>query len=188
MRNQALAYLCIVLTFINACGRNEMTESLAMDTLSDLPMSTGMMATSFDDSTPVTADNLAGLVQHLVDSGEVELRGAARMAVSVDNQVDMKAFNDLMTLLQTQKGKKPSVLKLASGIMAMNAGNATKAGVDLEAILALISQLAPLIAAVAPQFAPIIMAITTLLPLVIQIINMFKKPSAAYGALVPAAA
>ena len=62
-------------------------------------------------------------------------------------------------------------------------------GSKLESILALITQLAPLISAIAPQFAPVIAAITTLVPLVIQIINLFKKPSASFdGALRPVTA
>ena len=48
----------------------------------------------------------------------------------------------------------------------------------MKPLLAILQAVAPIIAVIAPQFAPIIAALTTIVPLVITFISLFKKPAA----------
>lgn len=182
MRHPALILLAISLVIFTACGIEflppTMTEDEAIDTLLAVPMTTGSGSRGITAQSDVSVENLGFLVQDLVDSGRVQVRGAARGAVSSSGKVDLSTLNQVIGLLQGQNGQRPSLLNIASGLAALNGGSGSTAGSKLQGILELLNQLAPIIATVAPQFSGIITAITTIAPMIIAIVQMFKKPKA----------
>lgn len=185
MRHPALIMLAIGLVVFAGCGRqNQMSDEQAMDMLASMPMSSGGSTKSVDENTDVSVDTLNAVI--LQAASQTSLSGKARLAVSTTSgapKIDLTVLNQLLGLLQGQNGQ-PNIIQIVQQLLNMNAGNASGTGSKLDAILALITQLAPVIATIAPQFAPIITAVTTILPLVMNIINMFKKPKPSPSAAV----
>lgn len=174
MRHPAIIMFAIALIVFTGCGRPPMTENEAVETLANVQMSSGQ--TSSEADAEVTVDNFNAMVQRFAVSD-------TRAAVSSSApKLDLSLITQVIQLLQsqTQNGQKPNLMSLVNALLAMNSNSTAPAtGSKLESILALINQLAPLISTFAPQFAPILAAVTTFLPLVINIINMFKKPKPA---------
>jgi len=182
MRHPAIVMLAIFLVINAGCGRQAMTEDQAIDTLMEIPLSSSdntSAKNSMDPNAEVTLENFQVIVDNVVASGEARLNGNARAAVSLNTtKVDLSALTQLMSLLQLNNGQRPTLLGLAKAFLALNKGtSAVQVSSKLDTILALIMQLAPIISMIAPQFAPMIMALTTLVPMVINIIAMFKKPT-----------
>ncbi len=169
MRHPALVMLAIGLIIFTGCGKPKMTQAEAVETLQMVPLA----STNSDDA---SIEGLRGMIQDLVDSGQVKVGTNARAAFSLGS-VNLGMLNQLLTLLQSLSGRKVNLMQLVTQLLAMNGNSTASTGTKLDAILALINQIAPIIIAIAPQYAAIITAITTFLPVVIGIIGMFKKPS-----------
>lgn len=169
MRHPALVMLAIGLIVFTGCGKPKMTQAEAVETLQMVPLSSS-------DSSEASVEGLRGMIQDLVDSGQVKVGSNARGAFSLGS-VNLTMLNQLLTLLQSQSGQKLNLMQLVTQLLAMNGNSTATTGTKLDAILALINQIAPIIIAIAPQYAAIITAITTFLPVVINIISMFKKPT-----------
>lgn len=168
MRHPALVMLAIGLIIFTGCGKQKMTQAEAVETLQMVPLTS-------NNSEDASIDNLRGMIQNLVDSGQVQVASSARGAFKL-GAVNLDMLNQVLALLQQQSGQKFNLMQLVTQLLAMNGNNTTTTGTKLDAILALINQIAPIIATIAPQFAPILAAISTFLPMVVGLINMFKKP------------
>ena len=191
MRKPGLVFLAITALLINACGKvstmktmsaGPMSETDALNLLSDVPMEP--MRGAIGAKKRVSVAELMALIQKLAAEGKIKVPAGMRTATG--GGLDLSQLQNVFTILN--QGGIFTIFKLASSLLSMNGGSTAGTGSALQNILNILTQLAPLIAAVAPQFAPIIAALTTIIPLVITFINLFKKPSAAlhWGAFVPA--
>lgn len=190
MRKPGLVFLAIAIMLINACGKvtsmkaasvGPMSETDALNLLSDVPMDP--MRTAIGTKKKVSVAELMALIQKLVAEGKIKVPAGMRSATG--GGVDLSQLQNIFTILN--QGGIGSIFSLANAIIGMNGGSTTGSGTALQNILNILTQLAPLIATIAPQFAPIVAALTTIIPLVITFINLFKKPSAAlhWGVLLP---
>lgn len=177
MRNSSLVLLVISALILGACGRMDisqrnasagLSESDAMDTLMTVPMAEGRYARRGGVSN-VSAEELQSILEDMVKSGRVGVRGRSAVAATTD----LSGLNQLFTLLQS--GQANSIMGLASGLVNMNGGNTAVTGSKLDSIMAILNAALPVIMAVAPQYAGIIQALVVILPLVINFIGMFKK-------------
>lgn len=180
MRHPALILFAIALIINVGCGRPPMSEELAAETLASLPMTDGTATKApVDADSEVTLENFNGLIQQLASDSSFQRAANMRAAFSSNGaKLDLTQLTQLISLFQGQNGKKPNLLNIAQALIQMNGGNSSSTGSKLDSILAIINQLAPLIATIAPQFAPILAAVTTILPMVVNIISLFKKPKA----------
>ncbi len=182
MRKPGLVFMAVSLILINACGKvpsmkgndaGSLSENQAMEILSGVPMDSIRSVRGV--KTKVSAADLTALIQKLAAEGKIKLPPGAHFAVGTG--LDLSQLTNIFNVLQN--GGVGSVFGLAQGLIKMNAGNTAGTGSALDNLLAILNQLAPIIAMIAPQFAPIIAALTTIVPMVIMFINLFKKPSAA---------
>ena len=190
MRQPAYVFLAISLVLINACGRIEMTHRNAAAVDLDTPMAeTDAMSTlaqvpaaSAEADQPVAmADASAQGLTELLASIAASQQG--RGAVS-SAPVDLSQLTTLLGLVQS--GQASSILGLTQGLISSNAGDASTTGSKLSGIMNLLNVAMPIIMTIAPQYAPIIQAVMTIIPLVITFIGMFKKPKpAAPSAFMP---
>ncbi len=177
MRRPSLVILALSLILLNACGRSmltqpgdgvaPMTESQALSTLEALPDTQERAARGGKN---VSIQGLFQLLQQLIKSGQLKLpnsRGAS-------SGFDMSQLNNIFSLIQG--GQVNSIFGLAQGLLNLNGGNATGTGSALDTIMQLLTLALPIIMAIAPQYAPIIQAIMTIVPLVLQFIALFTKP------------
>ncbi len=184
MKKPALVFLAVSLILINACGKVTATKALtssgpmnetdAMSLLSEVPLEPMMMAKG--GKKKVSAAELTALIQKLIAEGKVKLPANVQIKTATGG-IDLSQLTNVFTALQS--GGIGSLFQLSSALIAMNNGSTTATGGGLAGIVAILQAVAPIIAAIAPQFSPIIAALMTILPLVITFINMFKKPSAA---------
>jgi len=191
MRSTGVALLAIFLIFINACGRiyidprystKSMTEKEALETLQQVPVDEqGRMARG--SQARVSVLGLIQLLQSLVQSGQLRLDG---MRGAASSGADLGQLMNIFSLLQG--GQASSILGLAQGLTTMNGGSATGTSSGLNTLLQLLNMALPIIMVIAPQYAPVVQALITILPLVLTFISLFKKtsaPSASYPILVP---
>jgi hypothetical protein len=156
------------LVLLSACGRemthtNQMTQTEAMDTLSSLPKTGG----------DANSQELLALMQELSDSGQIQdSRGAISGA-------DLSTLSTILSLLSG--GGANSISSLVSGLVSAAGGSATQTKFNLDSLMSILNAALPVITALAPQYAPIIAAVMTIIPVVINVIKMFKKPTAALG-------
>lgn len=183
MRHPALIALAILLVINFGCGR-QMSEQAAIETLQSTPLdlgSGGSARTALDPDAPATIEDLNALVNHLVQTNQVKLNSKTRASLSLSNSaraLDLSFLTQIISLLQGQNGQ-PSIIELVKTLLSKAPAGA--AGTKIEAILALIQQLAPIITQIAPKFSPVIAAVITILPMVIKFIQLFKKPSTAFN-------
>lgn len=161
MRNPMFAIIGIWLVLLSACGRevsqsSPMTSTEAMNTIANTPQSD-------------TQEFLA-LIQDLADSGQLQ-SGGQRGAIS---STDLSTLTSLLSMLQG--GSVSSITQLVNGLVNANNGSSTQTSSSLTNILSILNMALPIITAIAPQFAPIIQAVVSLVPIVIQVIQLFKKP------------
>jgi len=184
MKKPGLIFLAVSLVLINACGRvtttkqvassGPMSETEALNLLSEVPVEPVMAARG--SKPKVSAAELTALIQKLIAEGKVKLPANVQIKTATGG-IDLSQLTNVFTALQG--GGVGSLFQLASALLAMNNGSTTTTGGGLQGILAILQAVAPVIAVVAPQFAPIIAALTTIVPLVITFISLFKKPAAA---------
>lgn len=179
-RSPALIVMSVWLVLLAACGKEtaalKMSEDQALSELKSLPLygSRGALGKK-----GVSAQALGELLQQLADSGQLQVKD--RSAI-LGGKLDLSALNSLLGILQS--GKVNSIMSLVTSLMKLPGASAS--GGKLSSILAILQAALPIIATIAPQFVPVITAITTILPTVLNFINMFKKPkSASVFSLVP---
>lgn len=180
MRNSAFVFMTISALLLSACGKvdmhskHQMSETEALDTLSELPAEEGGR-TLRGRTSNLSLAGLNQLIIELVRSGKVKLPANFRGAT--DGTPDLTQLTNLLTLLSS--GQANSIIGLANGLINMNGGDIGGTTGGLASIMALLQTIAPLIATIAPQYAMIIQAIVTILPLVMTFISIFKKPKSA---------
>ena len=161
LRHPMFAVLGVWLVLLSACGRDlansKMTTNEAMETLS---------STTEQENTELVA-----LLQELADNGEIQ---SSRGAISSS---DLSTLSTLLGLLGNG-GASGGIGGLVSGLLSSTGGSTSGLKFNLDGVLALLQAAAPIISVIAPQFAPIITAVMTIIPVVIQVIKMFKKPTA----------
>ncbi len=185
MRKPVLVFMAVTLIFLNACGKvtatknfsaptaGPISETEALNTLNSVPLG-DIRAIRPSGKPKVNAAELTALIQKLIAEGKVKLPSGIRTATATGG-VDLSQLTNIFTLLQN--GGIANIFQLAQGLFKMS-GSATTGG-GLDNLLAILQAVAPVIAIIAPQFSPIILALTTIVPLVITFIKMFQKPSAA---------
>lgn len=184
MRSSSLVFLVISVLLLGACGRMDvsqrkgataaevedqtvMSETQAMDTLNTIPLEDDMAARG-NARNSASAAGLVDLLQQLSASGQLS---SSRQAI---DSADLSQLTNIFSLLQS--GQANSLLGLANGLVGMNGGNTTGTSSGLSKVLGILQLAAPIIATIAPQFAPIITALTTIIPLVMTFIGLFRKP------------
>lgn len=178
-RYSFIAILAISGMLLGACGRMDatarrangpmMSEVEALETLQSLPVEDS------SDSSGASQQSFLDAVQ------QAAAQQQGKMAAS--EPVDLTQLQNLLTLMSNGQGN--NLLSLANGLVSMNGGSTTGTSTGLSKILNLLTTLAPIIAVAFPQFAPIVTAITTILPLVITFIGLFKKKPAPSAWLMP---
>lgn len=180
MRSPYFVFMAVCLVLLNACGRMgtmngqaaTMSEDEAVSTLMAVPMSDSSDAL-FKGKKGVNVEAFKALLVQLIQSGQVKVPAQFRGATA--NGTDLSGITNIIGLLQQGGG----ILSLAKGLFAQSGSSTTTATSKLDGILALIQAALPVITVVAPQFAGIATAIMTIIPMVVNIINLFKKPVAA---------
>lgn len=179
MRRPSFILLALAIVLLNACGRSflttptaQMSETDAIDHLQTLPYTQERAAIGGKN---VSVEGLNQVLQDLAASGQLQAPKGIRNATT--GGLDLTQLNNIFALLQS--GKANSLFGLASGLVNLNGGNATGTKFNLDSIMQLINMALPIIMMIAPQYAPIIQALVTILPLVMAFISMFKKPKAA---------
>ena len=171
MRHPAIAIFSIGLILLAACGREyqkPMTEDQAINTLTSVPMQSTRDA--FGKRKGASVEGLRALLEELIKSGKIKVNVPGRGALSATN-FDLSSLNSIFALLQ-QGG---SIFGLAQGLLNQ-AGSSTGAKFNIDTIMAILNAALPIIMTIAPQYAMIVQALTFILPLVMNIINLFKKP------------
>lgn len=185
LRHPFLVYTTVFVFLLSACGvdyqvrQNSMTEEQAMEALIEVPVVPGRNIRGRTSN--LSATELQSILEGLVESGKIKVntpRGA-----TASGGIDLSMLNSIFQLLQS--GQATSIFGLANGLLNLNGGlsNATGTGGTLDTILQILNAALPFIMAIAPQYAPIIQALVTIVPLVIQIIGMFSKKKTKTAAL-----
>lgn len=161
---------------ISACGRDtyypqpKMTEQEAFSEISNsLNSGRGALGKS------VSADGLQKVLEQAIRDGKIKVPGQTRGAVDL-SQVDLSGLSQILGLITS--GKTNNAFSLASQILTMLPAltqTATSGASKLDIIMSILQQALPIIATIAPQFAPIVSALVVIMPLVMSFINMFKK-------------
>lgn len=170
---KSICTLAIALLLLNACGKQKteapMTEQEALSVLnggSDTQSRNGL----FSKKPKVDYAQLLQTINTLAASGRI---------TGVDGKpFDPKNLASLASVFNTFAGGNiNSTFMIALSLLGQLGGKGGK--IDLTAILQIISQASPIIALIAPQFAPIMQAILVILPLVQALLSQFGGAHAA---------
>lgn len=180
MRNPFFVFLAISLILLNGCGKMgqmksatpTMSQDEAVDTLMAVPLSESSNAL-FKGKKGVNVEAFKALLIQLIQSGQIKVPAQFRGATG--GTPDLSGITNLVGLLQNGSG----LLGLVTGLLGQSGGNGAAATSKLDGLLEIIKAALPIITAIAPQFAPIATAILTIIPVVVNLINLFKKPKSA---------
>ncbi len=171
MRHPLIATIVIVSFMLTACGRmdlstkNQMTETEAMDHLTELSMEQGGYNFRGRRSR-LSVTELIRLIQENAPS--------AQGHNAVSSQADLSGLVQMLSLIQ---GGATSIGGLATGMVNSSGGSSQAASSKLSSIVGVIQALLPILMVIAPQYAFILQAIVTIIPIVVSFISLFKKPT-----------
>lgn len=168
----------VILAFVlSACGRestysqNKMTEDQAFKTLSNVPMT---QARGAFGKKSVSAQGLKELLLKLIQEGKIQVPGhSSRGAIA--STPDLSALTNILDMITSGNGT--NIFSLAVALLNQASGNGEQVKLDISFIVGILTAALPIIAGVAPQFAPMVQALLVILPLVASLINLFKKPT-----------
>lgn len=168
----------VIFAFVlSACGRDtyypepKMTEEQAFSEI-NTALSSGRGAFG----KPVSTNGLRALIEKLIAEGKIKVPGQTRGAIDT-SQVNLDALTQMLNLIGS--GKANNIFSLATQVLALipTITQITQSGgTSLDIILSILQQAAPLIATIAPQFAPIISGLLVIVPMVVSFIKLFSKP------------
>lgn len=173
---QPALVISVIFAFVlAACGREQvvqpkMTEEQAFEQLSDLPMEQTRGA--FGKKLP-SAQGLVELLQKLIAEGKIKVPMKGHTAIN--GMPDLSGLTNILSLITS--GQATNVFSLVSALLGQTNSDGTKVKFDLSFIISIINAAMPVIATIAPQFAPILGALQVILPLVNTFISLFKKPT-----------
>ncbi len=176
MQKYTYALMVLSLLLATACGKNptgfanQMSQSEAIGVLAQVQTEEQVAAApAAEAAKAVTVTGLSDLIQDLVQSGTVKVPSKGRGAIQADGSVNTAVLNQVVTLLS--QGKKP--FAVARAVVQTASGSATQAKFDLSSIAAILTAALPFVMAIAPQFAPIIQAVITMLPIIMGFLALF---------------
>lgn len=176
MQKYSFAFVALCFVLLSACGKNpaaftnHMSQAEAVDVLAQVQTEEQVaVAPAAEAAKAVTVKGLNEVIQDLVDSGQVRIPSSGRGAIQADGKVNTAVLNQVITLLS--QGKKP--LAVARAVVQTASGSATQAKFDLSSIGAILAAALPFVMAIAPQFAPIIQAVITMLPIITGFLALF---------------
>ncbi len=169
---KSLSTLAIALLLLSACGKEkvetQMSEQQALDVLN------GGTATESDNSRSglfSKKPKVPSVPKVPVDYAQL-MQLISTMAASGQIKVDPSNLASLSTVLNTVSGGNAnSALTLALSLASQFSGVAAGGQIDISAIIAILNQVAPIIAVIAPQYAPVIQALLVILPMVQLFLN-----------------
>ncbi len=183
MRRPAYVFVVLVSFTIISCGKEmitsrdtnsrTMSEAEAFETLSALPEVAPRNAVG---KASASSQELVRLLKELVESGKITLPSNHRHAIGSGGSVDLSQLTNILSLVQS--GQANSIGSLVSGLTNIAGGSTGGMGGQLGGIMQLLQMAMPFISMIAPQYAPMITALTTILPLVMGLFGgIFKKKS-----------
>ena len=170
MRHPLFAIFAIAIVLLSACGKeyatHQMTEDQAIAQLQSVPMNEGRGA--FKKRNQASVQGLFTLLEQLVASGQIKIPQQHQSALSLGGGgLNLSSLSSIFSLLQG--GGISSIAGLAGGL----SGTTTPSS-GMSGIMGLMNAAMPVIAVIAPQYAPIIQAFMVILPL---LMSFSKKPA-----------
>lgn len=165
---KSMSMLAIALLILSACGKEkvetQMTEQQALDVLNGGSVESqndtarsGLFSkkpkTPKAPKAPVDYAQLMALVSSMAASGQI--------------QVNPNDLSSLATVFSAVSGGNTnSTLMLALSIASQFSSMQSGGTLDINGIIKILNQIAPIIAVVAPQYTPVIQALLVILPMV----------------------
>jgi hypothetical protein len=190
MQKATCLVVAISFLLVTACGRvgqqpysARLSEQEAVNVLSQVQNEESM--STVPASNAVTVQGLESLIQDLVQSGQVKVPSSGRGAILSDGSVNTDSLNKIITMIS----QGMSAFQVAKALI-QGAGSTSQAKFDLDSIAAILQAALPFIVSIAPQFAPVVQAVLSILPVIKAFFAIFKKPAttAAFWVALPARA
>lgn len=179
MRHPFIATIVISAFLMTACGRmdlisqnQKMSEDQAIENLAELPMEQGGYNFRGRKSSLSLAELMKLIEENAPKSGHNAIAGTT----------DLSGLVQLLSVIQ---GGKTGIFGVARGMLNANSGSFAATSSKLSSILGIINAVMPVLMVIAPQYGVILQAILTIVPIVLGIISLFKKPTPTPSAWLP---
>ena len=175
MRNVLFVSVFLSLFFLEGCGKDTgstavMSEQEAFGQLSALPPSAPQTSNNIAQSKP-SAQNLASLITTMIKNGQIKIPQAhGRAAVAATSVPNLDLLTQILNMIQS--GQVTSIWTLVTTLVS-GASHLGSLSADIAYLNTVLAAALPIITTFAPQYAPIVSSLISILPTVESFLKIF---------------